>query len=68
MSICHNNSNNRNLNNENNLFIEQKEKNDEDNLENNKTTYEPKSLYKTKIKSCKQVRRSKKHLPIFKND
>ena len=65
MSICHN----RNNNNENNLINEQKEKNDEDNLENNKTSYEPKSsLYKTKIKSCKQVRRSKKNLPVFKND
>ena len=65
MSICHN----RNNNNENNLINEQKEKNDEDNLENNKTSYEPKSsLYKTKIKSCKQVRRSKKNLPAFKND
>ena len=65
MSICHN----RNNNNENNLINEQKEKNDGDNLENNKTSYEPKSsLYKTKIKSCKQVRRSKKNLPVFKND
>jgi serine/threonine protein kinase len=65
MSICHN----RNNNNENNLINGQKEKNDEDNLENNKTSYEPKSsLYKTKIKSCKQVRRSKKNLPVFKND
>ena len=65
ISICHN----RNNNNENNLINEQKEKNDEDNLENNKTSYEPKSsLYKTKIKSCKQVRRSKKNLPAFKND
>ena len=65
ISICHN----RNNNNENNLINEQKEKNDEDNLENNKTSYEPKSsLYKTKIKSCKQVRRSKKNLPVFKND
>ena len=68
MSICHNNSNNRNYNNENNVINEQKEKNEEDNLENNKTNYEPNSLYKTKIKSCKQVRRSKKNLPIFKND
>ena len=68
MSICHNRNNN-NENNENNLINEQKEKNDEDNLENNKTSYEPKSsLYKTKIKSCKQVRRSKKNLPVFKND
>jgi len=65
MSICHN----RNNNNEYNLINEQKEKNYEDNLENNKTNYEPKSsLYKTKIKSCKQVRRSKKNLPVFKND
>ena len=68
MSICHNNSNNRNYNNENNVINEQKEKNEEDNLENNKTNYEPNSLYKTKIKSCKQVRRAKKNLPIFKND
>ena len=67
ISISQNNSNNKN-NNNNNTILEQNEKNnDDDNSENSKENYEIKSIYKTKMNSCKQVR-IKKKFPIFKND
>ena len=59
ISINHNNSNtNKNNNNENNniIIVEQKENNIDDDFENNKDNNESKSLYKTKMNSCKQVR------------
>ena len=67
ISISQSNSNNKN-NNNNNTILEQNEKNnDDDNSENSKENYEIKSIYKTKMNSCKQVR-IKKKFPIFKND
>ena len=53
----------RKTNNENNIIREEKEKNNEDDLEYISIN-DVKSLYKTKVNSCKQVR-VKKH---FKND
>ena len=68
MPIYQNNSNNKNNNNNDNIIIEQSEKNnDNDSSENSKENYESKSIYKTKMNSCKQVR-IKKKFPIFKND
>ena len=67
ISISQSNSNNKNNNNNNNTILEQNEKNnDDDNSENSKENYEKKSIYKTKMNSCKQV--IKKKFPIFKND
>ena len=61
-NISINQINKNNINNENhNILSEQKEKNNEDNLE---YINDLKSLYKTKVNSCKQVRVKKN----FKED
>ena len=61
-NISINQINKNNMNNENhNILSEQKEKNNEDNLEH---INDLKSLYKTKVNSCKQVRVKKN----FKDD
>jgi serine/threonine protein kinase len=62
-NISINQANKNNINNENNIIREEKEKNNEDDLEYISIN-DVKSLYKTKVNSCKQVR-VKKH---FKND
>jgi len=69
ISISQINSNsNKNINNEN-IIVEIKENNNDEILENNnnKEHNEYKTLYKTKMNSCKQVR-IKRNLPLFKNE
>ena len=62
-NISINQINKNNIIRENNTILEQKEKNNEDNSEYININ-DPKSLYKTKVNSCKQVRIKRN----FKND